>query len=294
MTTKFLRHQGFTLAEMAVVTLIMSIAMTMGVQAFNAMLTNSAYSVTKTKQDTIKQALISFLRSNKRLPCPDTAALPNGLEVAPCTTAVQGYGVVPWATLGLARDAALDGWSNFFTYRVSNDNAALAAPLAPPVPRAQSAKQNWTTTGATGFDISSLNSPTTGGNLSIQIDQRNSAGVISRIAYNAVVVIYSHGKNGFGANTIKGTPIAAPVSADEVVNNTPGTTRFITRDITDSAGAPGGAYDDIVAYMTPQDLLQPMLNEKTLTGICRSYCGISAAGCLASAVQIGNPAPTCP
>lgn len=164
------------------------------------------------------------------------------------------------------------GWKGFFTYRVSDNNSAASSPATPAVPRAQNSNQNWTIkTGAGAFDIASLNSPTTGGFLSLQIDQRDSAGTIATIAYNAAVVIYSHGKNGFGAATVKGMTNSPPVGADEIINNAAGTTRFISRDITDSSVATGGAYDDIVAYLTPQDLLQPLVNEGTLK-TCVAYC----------------------
>lgn len=295
-------QRGFTLAEMAIVVLLISIAMTMGLKTVTANLENAAYSETKSKQERIKIALIGFLRTNGRLPCPDTAATPTGIEpVAGCTTPVLGYGAVPWATLGLARETALDGWGNFFTYRVSDINPAPVAPAAPAVPRAKNVNQNWTLKTAAGFDIASLSSPSAGGNLSLQIDQRDSAGTLTTIAYNAVAVIYSHGKNGFGAKTVKGTTIAVPAAADEVINNTSGTTQFIIRSTTDSGTAIGGTYDDLVAYMTPQDLLQPMIDEKTLGGVCSFYCATPAAGCTtdtAKTIPIGNPgtttAVTCP
>ncbi|MBC7918866.1 MAG: prepilin-type N-terminal cleavage/methylation domain-containing protein [Rhodoferax sp.] len=288
------RPTGFSLVEMAVVVVIMGIMLALGLKTLQATQESAATSETRAKQERIKIALISFLRTNGRLPCPDIAAAPTGIEPAACATAASGYGVLPWASLGLAREAAVDGWSNFFTYRVATATVTPAAPAVPLVPRAQNNAQNWTQKTATGFNIGSLTSPTAGGFLSLQIDQRNNAGVLSTIAYNAAVVVYSHGKTGRGARTPFGTVIAAPTGADEVVNNTAGTTRFILRDYTEAAAATGGVYDDVVAFITPQDLLQPMLDDKTLKGVCSSYCVAPAAGCVAAAVPIGNPAPTCP
>lgn len=73
MIRKFQRHQGFTLAEMAIVVLLISIAMTMGLKTVTANLDNAAYSETKSKQERIKIALIGYLRTNGRLPCPDNS-----------------------------------------------------------------------------------------------------------------------------------------------------------------------------------------------------------------------------
>ncbi len=289
------RLSGFTLIEMGVVIVLMGILMSLGLRTLRATQDSASLSETKSKQDRIKIALISFLRSNGRLPCPDVAAVPTGIEAAAgCGTAAQGYGVLPWASLGLAREAAVDGWSSFFTYRVATANPAGAAPATPLVPRAPNAAQNWTKKTVAGFNIGSLTSPTSGGFLSLQIDQRNTAGVMTTVAYNAVAVVYSHGKTGGGAKTIAGTTIAAPTGADELVNNNPALSRFIVREFTENPGAAGGIYDDVVAFISPQDLLQPMLDDKTLKGVCSTYCALAAPGCTAAAVPIGNPAPICP
>ncbi len=280
-------YKGFTLAEMAIVVLIGSIMLTMGVKIWFVQLTNMAYSETKSKQENIKTALINYLRTTGTLPCPDRTATPDGREdrpngTAPNTTCTgnNGYGVVPYASLGLSRNDVLDGWGNYFTYRVAN-MAAPAAPATPAVPRANASNQNWTVrAGASAFNITSLNSPNTGGFRSLRIDQRNSAGVLTRIAYNAVAIIYSHGKNGFGAETTKGNSVAAPpaTNTDEVTNNAAGSFTFVVRDVNDSATALGGSYDDIVMFLTPKDVLQPLIDEGTLK-TCSFYCpsAISAA-----------------
>ncbi|MEI7456384.1 MAG: type II secretion system protein, partial [Nitrosomonadales bacterium] len=127
-------QRAFTLAEMAVVVFIMGIAMSMGLKMTNANLDNSAYSTTKAKQDRIKLALIGYLRSNGVLPCPDTSTgIATGVAASTCSTpAAQGYGVVPWVSLGLSRDAAQDGWGNLFSYRVANDGALSQITFTPP------------------------------------------------------------------------------------------------------------------------------------------------------------------
>ena len=285
---------GFTLAEMAIVVLIIGIAMTMGLKMVTATLENTAYSETQSKQERIKLALIGFMRTNGRLPCPDSAAgVPTGAEAATCATAVTAYGVVPWQTLGLPREATQDGWGNFFTYRVANfANATLVAagPATPPLhPRIN---QNWAV--RTGFDIVSYaNAATTPGYQSLLI---NTSGGVAE-ARNVVAVILSHGKNGLGAKTVASpTRIAiAGAGADETTNATAATTTFVRRPVTDSTAAPGGAYDDLLMPLTPQDLLQPLMNEKTLLGVCQAYCAAPGAGCTTTvAIPVGNSPLTCP
>jgi type II secretory pathway pseudopilin PulG len=265
---------GFTLAEMAVVILLMGIAMSMGLKMLTANLDNTAYSETKLKQERIKIALIGFLRTNGRLPCPDNAAtVATGAEVSPCNAAAaNGYGIVPWQTLGIPRDTVQDGWGNYFTYRVANSNILATTPLGAP-PLHVNANQNWTIkAGAGAFDIRSFVSTTTVvGYQSLLIQNRDPAPGPNSESRNAVVVILSHGKNGLGAKTTKVGLRIAGAADDELTNATLGSTTFFRRAVTENPAATGGFYDDLVAYMTPQDLLQPLISEGTLKA-CYAYC----------------------
>ncbi len=236
-------QSGFTLAGIAIVLAIIGIAMTMGLKMLTATLENTAISETQTKQERIKLALVSFLRSNGRLPCPDNAALPaapTGLEPAVCTTALPatnpaaGSGRVPWQTLGLTRDAALDGWGNYFTYRVANfvpvvdPVTAIAAVPGPPLH--VFANHNWST--AVSFDIRSLNTAAATGSQTFLINTRlTPTAALTPESKNAVVVILSHGRNGLGARTarlVAAAPLlAVGVAPDELTNGTVGTTIFV-------------------------------------------------------------------
>lgn len=319
MKARFLNHKGFTLAEMAVVVLLIGIAMTMGLKMITATLQNTAITETKSKQERIKMALIGYLRTNGRLPCPDGDATPDGNEAATCNAnAAQGYGVVPWITLGLSRDDVLDGWRNYFTYRVANRRPAAVV-------------KDWTTTtNTTSFDIGQLTAPSA----ALTIQELNAAGAaLVATTTQAVAVILSHGRNGLGAETVKGNNVTNPPAANagERTNNTAGTAIFVKRPITDSSTAFNGPFDDILTFMSPQDLLQPLINEGTLKA-CYGYCpsaiaaactagggtctctaagvpgtpvapctacgtcaqGSSGSGCAATGIPIGKPAITCP
>ena len=273
---------GFTLVEMAVVVVLMGIMMTLGLRMLQATQNNAAWSETKLKQERIKVALISFLRTNGRLPCPDSALPPTGVEPAACLVNA-GRGVLPWRVLGMSIADAQDGWSNFFTYRVANDTPVSGS--------------NWTIkVGATAFTLGELTVPLA----TFALSERSDAGVLgASLTPNPVVMIISHGKNGLGGRTVRGSVLLPmPTGADELLNATtalPGAPpHFVTRVPTDVAAATGGAFDDLVAYMTPNHLLQPLLDDKTLKGVCQAYCAVPGPGCVAAAVPVGNPAPTCP
>jgi prepilin-type N-terminal cleavage/methylation domain-containing protein len=275
------RLAGFTLVEMAVVVVLMGIVLTMGLRMLQATLNNAAWSETKLKQERIKVALITFLRTHGRLPCPDTALPPTGAEPANCLVNA-GRGVLPWQALGLSVGDVQDGWSNFFTYRVANKTPATSS--------------NWTIKAglpaAAPFTISELTVPLT----ALTVQARSDAGALGpAMVPSPVVVIMSHGKNGSGARTLRGAALLpAPLGADELSNATAASTTFITRTPSDVAAAAGGAYDDLVAYMTPKDLLQPLLDDKTLKGVDSSYRELAIAqlgvsSCTPPAALVAQP-----
>ena len=281
------KQSGFTLAEIAIVLAVIGIAMTMGLKMLTATLENGAISETQAKQERIKLALVSYLRTNGRLPCPDTATPATGNELTPCIDSVAlGYGVPPWLTLQLSRDAVLDGWGNFFSYRVANTQPAAVL-------------RNWTSrTVGTPFDINELTTP----NVALIIQERTApAAALTQITDRAVFVILSHGKNGLGALTTRGAdrvpPPTVAVALDENTNGTAVGRTFVRRAFNerpqDAIPAvpppvnPGGPFDDLVAYMTGQELLRSLTAEKTLYG-CQHYCATVATGCTATNVPVGN------
>jgi hypothetical protein len=123
-------------------------------------------------------------------------------------------------------------------------------------------------------------------------------------------VIFSSGKNGYGAKTIQGQNNVAPPAAniDETTNATANRI-FVIRPYTERTTAFNGPYDDLVVYMTPQDLLQPLIAEQTIA-VCKAYCpactgpgtpspyctgpNTPATAATASACKaLRNPYPTC-
>jgi prepilin-type N-terminal cleavage/methylation domain-containing protein len=260
---------GFTLVEIAIVVVIVSVLLTLGITALNAQITNTAISATKKKQSTIQDSLTTYLGLHGQLPCPDTdyAVAPDGIEnranggspaVVPNTTLVclNNYGIIPYVTLGLPQEAAVDGWDNFFTYYVSNAVAANA---------------DWTLT--TNFHMGNVGAFNVWSTTGITTPLASTA-----VRTGAVVVIVSHGRNGNGAVTVQGTfNTPPPTTNDEYLNTVACKSAlgnpalctavdFWKRDSTDSTTAPGGPFDDIVLYLEPSDLLTPLTKDGTFQG----------------------------
>ena len=236
---------GFTLVEMAVVTVIIGLLMGTMFGFASTMSRSSKLSETNKRQDIIKSALINFIAQNKRMPCPATAAT-NGFEVVPtntpaCTGVTTGNvanGIVPWASLGLSREMGSDGYNNPFGYQVAV--AATNTDFALPTSNLDVSGIQGVISIAETFAGSPLNSCAT------------VPGSINPCA--AVAVIVSYGQN-WGS-----TP--APNSDEE--ENLNGDSLFVMRDFSDSSTNP---YDDIVLPLTANDLLTPL----TANGTIKSY-----------------------
>ena len=264
---------GFSLVEMAVVVVLMSIFLTLGMAAFNAQVGSAALSATKKKQEIIRDALIAYLRDFKRLPCPEVTAFagnaPTGVEGRqtasnPATSCASFWGTLPYGELGLSRDVAMDGYENFFTYFVSSAQATT--------------QPDWTLTTAAGVPGFGVGNPGR-----FAITENGTASTLSRNL--AAVVIVSHGSNGLGAFTSKGTRNALPDSASQERPNaldtpslpnpppvwtapsqivvvppnlpSPGITTLIVRDRTE-------AFDDVVMALRPNDLLASIIKDGAL------------------------------
>ena len=254
------RQAGFTLIELAVVVFLIGLLATMGISALKAQLASAAISATKKKEETIKDALVAYLAKNRRLPCLAVDAS-GGLDAAaavrttslPPPNCITNFGIVPYAELGLPKSAALDGWENFFSYAVSLKWTATFIPAIPCIPAAGA---NSTCDATSAFNA-------------------GNPGAITANTSTAVVVLVSHGANGAGAYTSKGTQNVTPLSGtNEFANALPQSLLpltslvpvpgFFQRDYTDNASAPGGAFDDIVTWLSPNDLLSPLIKDGSM------------------------------
>lgn len=255
---------GFTLIEVAVVLFIASLFLGGIATMVNSLMISQQVSSTKTKEDAIKAALANFIVRNYRLPCPAVATLAegaanNGVEASTagtCTgTTISGaglnqiaVGVVPWASLGLSSEAALDSYANRFTYQVALAATNLNSTTI-------SGMTGNMTTHSAGFGV--LGAAPTGNQLN------DCSGGASTNPCALVTAVVSHGKDGYGAYTRSGSqiPFPATVTGNDARENANADSKLVIKDY---SGVDSNPFDDIVLGITASDLLTPLVMAGTI------------------------------
>ncbi|GIK26743.1 MAG: prepilin-type N-terminal cleavage/methylation domain-containing protein [Betaproteobacteria bacterium] len=232
--------RGFTLAEMAVVLVIVALLIA------GMMLPLSAQQEIRARQETektlsdIREALLGFAVANGRLPRPAISAT-NGAEnpttcatnPSPDTPDADCSGFIPWAALGVRK---LDGWNKLIRYSVTPafTDAAITMTTVP--------------------------------NRTVQT--RDSAGTAQYLAGQATcstasqcipAVVFSQGKNNWGTNEAGvALPDASATNADEDTNNT-GPTNYFSRLTSEDTAATGGEFDDLVVWLPTTILVNRLI-----------------------------------
>ncbi len=176
---KKLNDSGFSLLELSIVLVVVSIMLGSGIAVFNKYIAQSKVEETEAKMRIVMTAIKKYAIKNNRLPCPadgsdlvTDASFGVGTYSSGCTT--ENYasgdtasGMVPVTTLGIYPSLAVDAWGNRFTYILSDQDTA--------------APNGVETYGGTY--------------LSVRNNSSNAASAISDV----VVLLISHGANGYGA-----------------------------------------------------------------------------------------------
>jgi prepilin-type N-terminal cleavage/methylation domain-containing protein len=255
--------RGFTLAEMAVVLVIVGLLLGGLLTPLSSQTELRLRSDNEKALADAREALIGFAIINGRLPCPADRAIPTGNANAGveatiaaggpcrCTAAGSGLasasivgvacndtgpnsvtGVMPWATLGLQET---DAWNNRFTYRITTRFGRLAANqtifgcATPPTPNPPTNPAN------AAF---ALCSP---GDISIMATSG------ATIASNLPAVVVSHGKNGLGAWIPNGTQTGG--AAGDELENADNDATFVS-DV---------SIDDQLIWLSPNLLMNRMI-----------------------------------
>ncbi|HAT31414.1 MAG TPA: prepilin-type cleavage/methylation domain-containing protein [Janthinobacterium sp.] len=228
-------QRGFSLVEMAIVLVIVGLMIGGLITPLGMQMQQRRIGDTQKALDEAKEALIGFALRYRYLPCPAISAT-NGLEdrgAQRCSNEKR-QGFLPWATLGLPKS---DSWNHLFRYSVTPAFSDSGAPFTLTSPR----------------DIS--------------VATRDDAGRLTpaTAANDIPAVILSHGKNGYGGTSEQGVRIANPSStnADEALNAASATT-FVSRSASDRRAAPGGEFDDIVVWLSPNILYNRMVTAQRL------------------------------
>ncbi len=255
---------GFTLAELAIVLLVVSLLLGGILMPFSMQMELRRIADTKRTMDEIKEALIGFVLANGRLPCPADPAIADGVanagvERAACAAAATQVGVIPWVTLNVAET---NQWGRRFTYRVTYqfaDAIGTTVTLGSEAPACIPA----TTPTQASFALCAW------GDMKVQNRDPNTKTTYDIASLRLPAVFLSAGKNGYGAYTPQGAVYAAVPAgnADETTNATAATVAFISRDkmdvsttCSDTAGTtPMCEFDDLVAWIPLTTLMNRMV-----------------------------------
>lgn len=218
------RQRGFTLIELAIVLVIVTILI--GGLAVPLTAQIQARRIAETRQilDEAREAIVGYamthaatLAERRHLPCPDTDNPPDGRENRTGDACTQASGLLPWVDLGTASQ---DAWGNRLRYGVV----------------AQAAHRG------TGFgQVVALADP-------LGVCTTNACPAIAPdIASDVAFVLVSHGPNGWGGRNTSGSTLAAPTGLDEA-DNLDNDRIYVSRSPT-TVESTAGEFDDLVRWM---------------------------------------------
>jgi prepilin-type N-terminal cleavage/methylation domain-containing protein len=236
--SKASKQEGFTLVELAIVIVIAGLL----IGLFGNFIVNYSINIKQKKVQSdlelISETIDSFLRVNRRLPCParfDLEAGDAGFarevitgagtisvcdDVTPITAGItylptEGIviGSIPTRVINLPDDYQLDPWGVRYTYAVTATQATAGL-----------------------YD-------TEGGSISIEDPAGNT---LITPADRGSYVIVSHGRNRNGARTLSGAIAGACTGGDPEVSNCNGSPVFV--NTIQNSDVDGQIFDDYVVY----------------------------------------------
>lgn len=233
-------QSGFTLTEMAMVLVIISLLIGSLVIPLSAQQDARNRGETEKSLAEIREALVGYALIHGYLPCPAVSSS-DGSEDRNGGTGVcnKRFGFLPWTALSTAKS---DSWGRLYGYSVTSNFANSSAKFAL----------------TTARDITVLS--------------RDSTGAISQLSNvdDVPAVVFSYGKNGYnGTDGESGTTLADSTAAtnnqDEDVNAgtavaagyTVNRAFFSHTPTSDQSAA--GEFDDIVVWLSAQVLFSRMV-----------------------------------
>jgi len=182
-----------------------------------------------------RDALLVYFNQQtaKDLPCPDTDL--DGHANSPCTGTGTVSGTLPWRTMGIGRQDAIDGYGRYYTYVVSATAAERAV---------CDSVTNYYDTSQVDYPGSSTDAT------SLELRTSSEAAGTGTFVRFAVI---SHGPNGLGGTTENGTAMPDPVAgSDEFSNAGANPTSIITGPYNEGTGT--AYFDDAVMYDSDKKL----------------------------------------
>lgn len=229
------RQHGFSLVEIAIVLVIVGLMVGGLLTPLTVQLEQRKTAETQRALDDAREALVGFALRNGYLPCPAISAS-DGQEDRSGSrcTGERRDGYLPWATLGLPR---LDAWQHLYRYSVTPAFADSAIHFKL----------------VTARDIT--------------VYTRDGLGNLAPATAPADIpaLILSHGRNGYGATSDAGLLIRNSTrSNQDEQHNASAEFDFIARNASDNPALPGGEFDDMVVWVSPNILFNRMVAAQVL------------------------------
>lgn len=258
------RQRGISGAFVIVAFVVVGLAILFAMRLSGTQVSAGQDAANDEKMRRVSAALVSYASANGRLPCPALGidAQGNAAPNAATATCTAGAEVVPWRTLGLRRDDALDGWGRKIAYRVYTGATGLTQA------NGVNATDCSTTAGVpvagvdstltAGYQCNALHNNTyaqflAGKGFTVNDQGSNRTGV----AY----VLVSHGETGYGAYGAEANAATArqmPTAGGNEAANAGTTPPFFVRAHSAPGLAPSDAnhFDDVVVYRTLDEVVK--------------------------------------
>lgn len=210
------------------------------------------------------EALEQFASTAARLPCPADPSLDTGdaVPAGAAATCTFPAGTLPWRTIGLRREDAIDAWGGKISYRVFTGTAGIAGSLtqAEGTSMVKCDTLELAPTFATpvagtagGLCRDTNDTPPAQFLLNKGLSVSDSGTTATGVAY----VLVSHGPTGLGGFTTAGAQRPLPGNAGEIANTT-AAGPFVAQPSMTTGLAPNDPayFDDVIAYRKLDEFVQ--------------------------------------
>jgi len=250
-----MRARGFTLTELAIVVMIVGFLIGGLLVPLTTQMEVRRIAETQRTMEMARDALLGFAASNGRLPCPAAPAPPGlgaGVEAVTAGACDNPYnGFLPAATLGIAptdgQGYALDAWGNRIQYALTSNTALIGG-------------VQYVFNTANGMRTASMPSIVAApANRFISVCNSatgitfNTCPPANTLATQVPALMFSSGKN-------RATP---PTGIDEQANQKlppyDATYQVFVTHEPAPAGAANGEFDDVVVYLSLNQLFNRMI-----------------------------------